>query len=452
MGKASFRGGVHPAEEKALSSACALEQMPDPAQLLVPVHQHLGRPAILLVKKGLWVREGELLAEAQGPVSAHVRAPRAGTISAIQQGETLTGFPGDLIVIKPGPPPEPKEGEEQVDRDPVWLEALDPWHVPAARIAERAREAGIVGQGGAAFPTAVKLAPPPDKQPRILIVNGCECEPYLTRDYRLMLEQAPALIEGTAIAARALGVGEALIGVEDNKPDAFKVLEQELARWKGPVSIRLLALKTKYPQGAEKMLIEAATGKRVPPGGLPMDVGAAIQNVGTLISLRDAVVLGKVQTDVCLTVSGRGIARPANLRLPVGTPLADVIEHCGGFLEGVTRVVVGGPMMGVAQHDLGAPVVKATSGILALTRQEVVEPEGTSCLRCARCVGACPVQLIPSRLAKLAELGRAEEAREQGIEVCMECGSCAFACPAHLPLVQWLRLGKQQVRELVRSA
>jgi electron transport complex protein RnfC len=215
----------------------------------------------------------------------------------------------------------------------------------------------------------------------------------------------------------------------------------------------VLSLQTKYPQGAEKMLIEAATGRQVAPGRLPMTVGAAVQNVGTVLAVRDAVVLGRVQTDAVLTVSGRGVRRPANLRVAVGTPIADVLEYCGGLTEDTVRIIVGGPMMGVAQHDLSAPVVKACSGILALTRREVgPTAEPGHCVRCGRCADACPVHLLPSRIARLSELGRTEEARAYGIEVCMECGTCAFACPSHLPLVQWLRLGKQQARSLGRSA
>lgn len=452
MSRATFRGGVHPPDQKRLSQDRPLEAMPLPELLLLPVQQHLGRPAEAVVKKGDFVRRGQPIAVAQGPVSATVHAPAAGTVTAVESGGTTSAFPGLLIVLKPGPPPAPKEGEEPRDASEWRLPPIPLVEATAEAIVERAREAGIVGQGGAAFPTAVKLSPPKDKPVEELILNGCECEPYLTRDHRLMVERADELLEGVALCCRALGVSQATIGVEDNKPQAIAALEAAVDRESHGLRIRVLAVETKYPQGAEKMLIEAVLGRRVPPGRLPMDVCAAIQNVGTALALREAVVLGRVPVEATLTVSGRGVKRPSNLVVPVGTPLADVIEHCGGFLPGAVRVIVGGPMMGVAQHDLAAPVTKATSGILVLTAEECPAVEGTGCLRCGRCVEACPIRLVPSRLARLAEKGRIEDARDQGIEVCMECGTCAFACPARLPLVQWLRLGKQQARALARSA
>jgi len=452
MSLATFRGGVHPPEEKRLTRQLPLERMPLPARLLLPVNQHLGRPAAAVVRRGDFVREGQAIAVAQGPVSATVHAPASGAVRAVETGSTTSAFPDLLIVLEPGPPPEPKEGEQPLDASPLRLPPLAFAAATPAVIVQRAREAGIVGQGGAAFPTAVKLSPPPDKPVDVLVVNGCECEPYLTRDERLLRERPAELLEGATLAARALGAARVVVGVEANKPEAIAALREAAAATETGVAVEILALATKYPQGAEKMLLDAALGRVVPPGKLPMDVGAAIQNVGTLLALRDAVLEGRIPTEAALTVSGRGVKRPANLLVPVGTPLADVIAHCGGFLEGAVRVVVGGPMMGVAQHDLAAPVMKATSGILVLTAAECPAAAGTSCLRCGRCVAACPVRLLPHRLARLAKLGRAEDARELGVEVCMECGSCAFACPARLPLVQWLRLGKRAARELARSA
>jgi len=454
----SFRGGVHPRDEKALTRDLPLQDMPDPDVLLLPLQQHLGRPSVPAVKKGEWVREGQLLAEAQDGISAVVRAPRAGTITALQSGGTASGFPGRMIALKPGPPPSAADGEEARETAPVTLPALDPGAVAPADVVARTRAAGIVGQGGAAFPTAVKLAPPQDAKLDVLIVNGCECEPYLTRDYRLMIERPAELVEGSALLARTLGVARVVIGIENNKLDAAEALRSaaaapQRAAWTAGIAVEVLPLRTKYPQGAEKMLIEATTRRRVPPGGLPMAVGAAIQNVGTVLAVRDAVVDGRVQTNAVLTVSGRAIRRPANLRVAVGTPIADVIAHCGGLTDEVARIIVGGPMMGVAQHDLAAPVVKACSGILALTREELgpsLEPG--NCVRCGRCAEACPLNLVPSRLSRLAERQRFEEARDSGIEVCMECGTCAFTCPSHVPLVQWLRLGKQEARKLGRRA
>ena len=458
LGDRSFRGGVHPHDEKALTSDLPLQDMPDPGLLLLPLQQHLGRSSVPVVKKGEWVREGQLLADAQDGISAVVRAPRAGTITALQSGGTASGFPGRIIALKPGPPPPAADGEAPRETSPVLLPPLDPALVEPAAIVERAREAGIVGQGGAAFPTAIKLAPPKDASIEVLIVNGCECEPYLTRDYRLMIERSADLVEASALVACTLNVARVVIGVENNKPDAVSALRAAASApgrpaWSRRISVAVLPLRTKYPQGAEKMLIEAATGKRVPPGGLPMTVGAAIQNVGTVLAVRDAVIDGRVQTNAVLTVSGRAIRRPANLRVAVGTPIADVVAHCGGFTDDLARLIVGGPMMGVAQHDLAAPVVKACSGILALTQEELgpaLEPG--NCVRCGRCAEVCPINLVPSRLSRLSELERYEDARDHGIEVCMECGTCAFTCPSHVPLVQWLRLGKQEARKLARRA
>jgi electron transport complex protein RnfC len=456
IGARSFQGGIHPHDEKALTRDKPIERMPDPAILVLPLSQHLGRPARAVVKKGDWVREGQLLADAQDGISAVVRAPRAGLVQALHLAGTTTGFPGQVIALKPGPPPPVPEGQAPVNPEPVSLPLIDPALATAADIIARVRDAGIVGQGGAAFPTAVKLSPPAGTTLDLLIVNGCECEPYLTRDYRLMLEQPGEMVEGAAIIARVLGVTRVVFGVEDNKPHAIRALREAADRrpaWSRDVSVEVLALQTKYPQGAEKMLIAAATGRQVAPGCLPMSVGASIQNVGSVLAVREAVVEGRVQTEAVLTVSGRGVRRPANLRVPVGTSIADVLEYCGGLTDDTARVIVGGPMMGVAQHDLAAPVVKACSGILALTTSEAgPASEPGHCVRCGRCADACPVHLVPSRLARLSELGRTEDARAYGIEVCMECGTCAFACPSRLPLVQWLRLGKQQVRHLGRSA
>jgi electron transport complex protein RnfC len=458
LGTRSFRGGVHPHDGKLLTQNLPLETMPDPERLLLPLQQHLGRPALPVVKKGEWVRAGQLLADAQDGISAVVRAPRAGVVTALQSGGTASGFPGQIIVLTPGPPPPSAAGEPARESAPVTLAPFDPATVTPADVVARVREAGIVGQGGAAFPTAIKLSPPKDTKLEVLIVNGCECEPYLTRDYRLMLEQPAELVEGAALIARVLGVLRVVIGVENNKPaaiDALRAAVSASARpgWMSGVTTTILPLRTKYPQGAEKMLIEAATGRQVPPGGLPMAVGVAIQNVGTVLAVRDAVVMGRVQTDAILTVSGRGIRRPANVRVPGGTPVADVLTYCGGLSDEAARIIVGGPMMGLAQHDLAAPVVKACSGILALTTAELGPvTEAGNCVRCGRCAEACPIQLMPNRLARLSELGRAEEVRDLGIEVCMECGTCAFACPSQQPLVQWLRLGKQQARKLGRRA
>jgi len=459
MALRSFRGGVHPPEHKELTEDKPLEVMPVPEEIFLPLGQHLGKPATPLVKKGDYVRKGQVVAESSGFISAPVHSPVSGTVKKIVTGPIIGGTTADLIQIIPGEPepPKPKKTEEGQEPEPVelpdssplLLEPLEPDAIDAKRIIERVREAGIVGQGGAAFPTAVKLSPPPDKPIDWMIINGAECEPYLTRDYRLMLERSEDLVQGILLLGKALGEKVKLgIGIENNKPRAIAKMRETIQAM--GAAIEVFELKTKYPQGAEKMLIDAATGRKVPPGALPMEVGCVIQNVGTALAVRDAVVEGKVPTTATLTVSGLGVVEPRNLQVTIGTPLRQVIEYCGGAKNGAHRVVVGGPMMGFAAYSLDAPIVKATSGVLVLTDGELKAPPETACLSCSRCADACPVNLLPMRLVNLAKLKRWEATRDLGVEVCMECGTCAFTCPAHIPLVQYLRLAKKGVRSLPR--
>lgn len=452
MALRSFRGGVHPHEHKELTEHKALEVMPPPAEIYVPLGQHLGKPANPLVKKGDYVRQGQVLAESSGFISAPVHAPVSGTFKKMVKGPVVGGTTADMMLIEVGDPAPPKEGTEAepIDTSPVLLAPLPFETVTREQIIDRVREAGIVGQGGAAFPTAVKLSPPPDKPIDWMIINGAECEPYLTRDFRLMLERTDHLVEGILLIGKALGNQVNLgIGIENNKPEAIAALREAIVRRRA--SIEVFELKTKYPQGGEKMLIDAATGRKVPPGALPMEVGCVIQNVGTALAIRDAVIVGDVPRKATLTVSGHGIKEPKNLQVTIGTPLKDVIAACGGVTDGARRVVVGGPMMGFAAYSLDAPVVKATSGILVLADEELETTPESACINCGKCASACPINLLPTRLVKLSRLKRWEEARDLGIEVCMECGTCAFTCPAHIPLVQYLRVGKKNVRALPRK-
>lgn len=430
----TFQGGVHPKEEKYLTENSAFEFFQPKSQVILPLTQHLGKQAKPKVKKGSVVVLGELIAEADGFISAPIHSPVCGTVVSIGKLDTVSGFPKDSIVITPN---------EQTEK--ALLPPLDPEIATPDEIRNRVAEAGIVGQGGAAFPTSVKLTPPKDKVIEMVILNGCECEPYLTRDYRFMLERPDAVIAGLRLIMKALGVKQGIIGVEDNKPKAVESLKSNL---KENDAIKVLVLKTKYPQGAEKMLIKAATGREVPPGKLPLDVGIVIQNVGTAVSIYDAIVKGEPLITAALTVSGKGIKNPKNLIVPVGTPIMDVLDFCGGVTEDAAKVVVGGPMMGVAQFNFFAPVMKATSGIVVLTNKEADEKDETPCLRCGQCVEACPLGLMPTKLARYTQLEKFEEAENIGITVCMECGTCAFTCPANIPLVQWIRLGKQKVTQL----
>jgi len=435
----TFHGGVHPPEYKELTENCAFETMPLPDEIILPVSQHLGKDASPQVKKGDEVLSGQLVAKAEGFISAPIHTSVAGKVISLGKEITASGFPKDSIVIKTN---------GTVKAEKILLLPLNPHTITPDEIRARVAEAGIVGQGGAAFPTYVKLSPPRDKLIDVVILNGCECEPYLTRDYRFMIERPDDLISGFKLIMKALGVSRGVIGIENNKPDAIKLLSEKAADEKG---LEVISLKTKYPQGAEKMLIKAVTGKEVPPGKLPMDVGAVIQNIGTASAIHDAIVKGEVLTTAALTVSGKGINIPKNLLVPVGTPIQNVIDFCGGVTEDSVKIVVGGPMMGVAQFDLHAPVMKATSGILVLTKDEVAENPETPCLRCGQCVGACPLNLMPTKLARYSQLQKYEEAEGADVTVCMECGTCAYTCPANIPLVQWIRLGKQKVLEMQRE-
>jgi electron transport complex protein RnfC len=427
----SFKGGVHPAEQKSLTENISFEMMPVPKQIIIPLSQHLGKPAKALVKKGADVKTGEVIAEQDGFISSPIHSPVSGKVLKVSTDSNISGFPKEAILIQTA------ENEEK-----VFLPPLNPESVTPEEIKERAKAAGIVGQGGAAFPTYVKLSPPEGIVLDLVILNGCECEPYLTRDFRFMIERTDTVVAGLRLIMKALDVKKGAIGVEDNKPEAISKLKEAVKNFP---EITIESLKTKYPQGAEKMLIKAIAGKEVPKGKLPSDVGVSIQNIGTAVSLYDAVVNGEPQITAALTVSGKGINQPKNLIVKVGTTIADIIEYCGGANEKAVKIVVGGPMMGVAQYDFSAPVMKATSGILVLTAEEVNAHKTTPCLRCGMCVEVCPINLTPTKLARLTQLEKLEDAENLNITLCMECGTCTFTCPANIPLVQWIRLGKQRV-------
>ncbi|MBN2320440.1 MAG: electron transport complex subunit RsxC [Acidobacteria bacterium] len=438
MGKKTFAsGGVHPPEFKELTEQLALEVMPIPARIAVPLSQCLGKPAKTLVKKGSEVKTGTLIAEADGIISAPVHSPVTGNVTGIGREHSGNGALQDVVLIRPS---------DRQEKD--FFQPIEPAGASTEELLERIRLAGIVGQGGAAFPTYVKLSPPEEKKIDSLIINACECEPYLTRDYRLMLDRTSDLLSGTRIIMKILNLRKGYIGIEDNKPEAVRKLLQSTESDK---DIEIISLKTKYPQGGEKMLIKAVLNREVPQGKLPMDVGAVVQNTGTAVAVHDAVIKGEPAITAALTVSGKGIRNPRNLIVPVGTSVKDVIDFCGGIHETATRIIVGGPMMGTTQHSVKSPVVKATSGILVLTEEEIPRGRETACLKCGRCVSVCALNLLPTRLARLSRLGRFEEAEKLHITTCMECGTCAYECPAHIPLVQWMRLGKRAVLRMQRN-
>ena len=374
----SFSGGVHPKEFKHLTEDLPIEIMPNPKQIILPLSQHIGKPAKALVKKKDKVKAGTMVGEAEGFVSSPIYSSVSGIVKSIEAEPNVSGYPKESIIIESS-----EENEfEQMDK-------LDPEKITADEKRERVKMAGIVGQGGAAFPTFIKLTPPEDKSIDYVILNGCECEPYLTRDYRLMIENPVKVLTGLSLILKALGVSNGAVGIEDNKPEAIKKLSAAALVFP---NITVEVVKTKYPQGAEKMLIKSVLNREVPPGKLPLDVGVVIQNIGTAAAIYDAVVEGKPLISAPLTVSGLGINKPKNLYVPVGTPLSDVLDHCGGVKDEAVKVVVGGPMMGVAQYDFSAPIMKATSGILVLTKEEVNEHEETPCLKCRKCIEAFPLE------------------------------------------------------------
>lgn len=432
--KKTFKGGVHPKAYKELTENLPFEILPAPKQVIIPLSQHTGKPARPLIKKGSEVKTGELIAEQNGFISSNIHSSVTGKVIKIGQAVNSTGLLRVSIFI------ETYETEEFIKLPPLDIEK-----VSSEEIIQRVKDAGIVGLGGAAFPTYVKLSPPPDKKIDYVILNGCECEPYLTRDYRLMLERTEDVISGLRLIMKAVNVNKGIIGIEDNKIEAIQKLEKAVSNFP---EISVIALKTKYPQGAEKMLIKAATEREVPPGKLPFDVGCIIQNIGTAVSIYDAVTKGEPQITAALTVSGKGINQPKNLIVKIGTPLIDVLNFCGGIKKDAVKIIVGGPMMGFTQYDLSVPITKATSGILVLTKEEAFNFDETNCLRCGKCIEVCPLNLIPTRLARLTQFGRYDDAKKLGITVCMECGTCTYNCPANIPLVQWIRMGKQKVVSL----
>jgi len=431
--KGSFKGGVHPSEFKELSKDIPFERLPYPKTVYIPLSQHAGKEAKPVITKGSVVKKGELLAESEGFISAPVHSPVTGTVTKISKTAHLSGTPKTVIEISVGE-----------STDTSFMPPLNPQRATKEELLTRIKEAGIVGMGGAAFPMFVKLSPPPGKKIEKLIINAAECEPYLTRDYRLMLEYTDQLIGGIEILMKVTGV-ECVIGIEDNKPEAVKAIAAKLGS-RSDISIKVLPVK--YPQGAEKMLIYAVTGKKVPPGKLPVDVGVVMQNVGTAISVYKAVVEGQPQIECWVSVTGGGISSPRNLIVPIGTPVADILAYCGGLKPDAVKVVAGGPMMGNNLYDYTAPVMKATSGLLALTGSETTVDGTIACLRCGKCVEVCPVNLMPTRISQFSKLQRFEDAESAGILVCMECGCCAYECPANIPLVQWIRLGKKEVIRL----
>ncbi|NLJ68437.1 MAG: electron transport complex subunit RsxC [Firmicutes bacterium] len=428
----TFRGGIHPVGYKELTSGKAIVTMPAPAEVIVPLKQHVGAPCQPLVKKGDVVNKGQKIGDSDEFIAAPVHAPVSGVVKAIQPCKEPHGAIVQAVVIE-------NDGEERLD--PSIKPHPDLSQLDAEAIKNIVREAGIVGLGGATFPTHAKLSPPRDKKIEALIINGCECEPYLTCDHRLMVEEPERVVFGTRALMKALGIEKAFIGIETNKPDAIAALEKASAEYPG---IEVIPVAYKYPQGSERQLITAITGKQVPANGLPMDVGIVVNNVETAAAVQAAIETGMPLIERVVTVSGEGVKDPQNLLVRIGTPIGEVIAAAGGFSGTPKQVIIGGPLTGVAQSDMLVPVTKCNTGILVFNElKKTNKPE--PCIRCGRCVDACPSYLMPSTLANLSDFGKFDQAVEMGLLACVECGSCSYVCPAHRFLLQSILVAKQEV-------
>lgn len=432
----SFRNGVHPPENKDLTSGIPSRRLPFPDDIVLPLSQHLGRPAQALVRPGDRVERGDVIAEASGYVSSFVHASASGTVKSIEHWPHPAGAMQPSIRIEVDPHSTQLQRPRLV---PHWDE------VPAEQLSEEISKAGIVGLGGAAFPTHVKLRPPEDQPVDVLMVNGCECEPYLTSDHRTMLEQPEYVHQGIRIVLRALGISRAVIGIEANKPDAIKVMRDTAP---DDLDIKVQPLEVKYPQGAEKMLIKAVTGREVPSGKLPASVGALVQNVATTACVALVFETGQPLIERIITVSGRGVRNPGNWVIPFGTKLSDVIAACGGLTDDASEIVFGGPMMGQSQASIDVPVLKATGGILVLSKDECKRQDILPCVRCGKCLEACPVFLNPQLMGALARVDRFEEMVGNNLSDCMLCGCCSYVCPSNIPLSQLFAMSKIQLSRL----
>lgn len=441
----TFRiGGVHP-EENKLSSEAVTQVAKLPQQAIFPLSQHIGAPAKPVVKKGDKVKVGTLLAEAGGFVSAPVYSSVSGTVQKIDEVIDATGYRKPAIIVKV----EGDEWEESIDRSDK-LETLDAHpELTPEEIIERIKKAGVTGMGGAGFPTFIKLCPPPTAKAECVILNGVECEPYITSDYRLMIEHADEILVGLELLMKAVKVSKGYIGIEENKPMAITLFEEKTA---GRSDIEIVPLKKKYPQGGEKQLVDAVIRRQVPaPPAIPVNVGAVVQNVGTAFAVYQAVMKNKPLFERYTTVTGKKLEKPSNFLVRMGTPMIDLINECGGMPEGDNKLLAGGPMMGKALMSVDVPICKGTNSVTILSDDDAKRKPVQPCIRCAKCVSACPMGLEPYLLATASALHDWEKVEAAGVTSCIECGSCQFTCPAHRPMLDNIRLGKSTVMGIIRA-
>jgi len=438
MKRLTFKKGIHPKEFKQITENLEIKEVPVPPKIIIPIRQHIGAPLNPVVKKGDRVKTGQIIADSEAFVSAPVHSSCTGIVKNIGDYPTPLSPSDTCIEI---------ETEEKEEFDFDLNSNIDYKSLSKQEILKLIRRAGIVGMGGAAFPAAVKFTPPKDIHIDTVILNGCECEPYLTSDYRTMLEFPEKILEGLKIIMRAAEAERGIIGIEDNKPDAIEKMSQ-LADNESKINVQ--AVKTKYPQGAEKMLVSALTGRKIPPGALPFSIGVVVSNVGTAAAIYDAVVKNIPLYKRVLTITGEVLENPANLLVRVGTPFSFLFDYIGGFSDEVTKLILGGPMMGIAQFTPDVGITKATSGILVMGKRRVGKE--FNCINCAECVNHCPMFLVPTKIVRFAKSEIWDKAEDYGAMNCIECGSCSYMCPSNIPLVHWIRVAKSKITEIKKSS
>lgn len=440
MLKTFHKGGIHPPENK-FSADRPIQIPPLPESVSIPISQHIGAPSEPVVKKGDMVKTGQIIAKSSGFVSANIHSSVTGTVTKVDYIMDSSGYKRMAVTIKTSE----DVWEEGIDTSSSLVKNIS---LTAAEIVEKTLKGGVVGLGGATFPSHIKLSVPKGKKADTLIINGVECEPCLTSDHRLMLEKGEELMIGIQLLMKSLNVTRAIIGIENNKPDAISHLKTLAREYQGT---EVVALQVKYPQGGEKQLIKALIGREVPSGGLPIDIGTVVHNVGTAFAVYEAVQKNKPLIERVVTVTGKKVTNPSNFMVRIGTPVTALIEAAGGLPEDTGKIINGGPMMGKALNTLDAPVTKGTSGILIIPEDESLRKPQVNCIRCGRCVNVCPMGLEPYLLASAAERKKWDLVENESVMDCMECGSCSYICPSGRPLLDYIRLGKWTVSKIIRS-